>query len=128
MRSCWIRDASAGLADEDIVATITAYSADTVIDQYRRFLPVAPDEVIVAGGGTRNPALMARLGAGLPEGTVLLPLEDVGYASHQKEAIAMAVLAYETWHARPGSLPAFTGAEHPVIMGTITPGRLMQQR
>ena len=117
-----------GLADDDIVATITAYSADSVIDQYRRFLPRTPDEVIVAGGGTRNPTLMARLAAKLPRTTALLPLEDLGYASHQKEAIAIAVLANETWHGRPGTLPAFTGARHPVIMGSITPGRLTPQR
>jgi len=113
-----------GLGDDDVVATITAYSADSVVDQFARFLPRPPDEVIVAGGGTRNPTLMGRLADRLPSGTVLLPLEDVGYASHQKEAIAMAVLAYETWHGRPGTLPAFTGARHGVIMGSITPGRL----
>lgn len=117
-----------GLGDEDIVATVTAYSADSVSDQYRRFLPVAPDVVIVAGGGTRNPTLIARITAGLPPGTTMMRLEEVGYASHQKEAMAMAVLAHETWHGRPGTLPAFTGVRHPVIMGSITPGRLTQQR
>jgi anhydro-N-acetylmuramic acid kinase len=113
-----------GLADEDIVASITALSADSVSDQYRRFLPVPPDEVIAAGGGTRNPRLMARLAEQLPAGTKLLTFEDIGYASHQKEAMAMAVLAHETWHGRPGALPEFTGVRHPVLMGAINPGRL----
>ena len=112
-----------GLGDEDVVATITAYSADSVIDQYRRFLPIAPDEVICAGGGTSNPTFMARLAEKLPADARLMTLEDVGYASHQKEAIAIAVLAYETWHGRPGTLPAFTGVRHPVTMGSINPGR-----
>jgi anhydro-N-acetylmuramic acid kinase len=114
-----------GLRDEDIVASLTAFSADSVADQYRRFLPVAPDEVIVAGGGTRNPVLMARLGERLPAEAQLLTYEDLGYASHQKEAIAVAVLAYETWHGRPGTLPELTGVRHPVIMGSINPGRRM---
>ena len=114
-----------GLSDADIVATVTALSADSVVDQYRRFLPVPPDEVVAAGGGTRNPVLMARLAAQLPSGTRLLTYEDLGYASHQKEAMAMAVLAYETWHGRPGTLPAFTGVSHPVPMGAIYPGRVM---
>ena len=116
-----------GLADEDILATITAFSADSVIDQFDRFLPVPPDEVIAAGGGTRNPVLMARLAERLPTSTRLLTYEDLGYASHHKEAMAMAVLAYETWHGRPGTLPEFTGARHPVLMGAINPGQRMPQ-
>ncbi len=116
-----------GLSDVDIVASVTAYSADSVSDQYRRFLPVPPDEVIAAGGGTRNPVFMARLAEGLPDDSHLLTYEDLGYASHQKEAMAMAVLAYETWHGRPGTLPEFTGAEHAVLMGAINPGRRMPQ-
>ena len=113
-----------GLADADVVATITALSADSVADQYRRFLPIPPDEVITAGGGTRNPMLMTRLADKLSARTRLMTFEELGYASHQKEAIAMAVLAHETWHGRPGTLPAFTGARHPVLMGAIHPGRL----
>jgi anhydro-N-acetylmuramic acid kinase len=118
------RGRARGFHDADIVATVTAFSADSVADQYRRFLPRSPDEVIAAGGGTRNPVLMARLAAALP-GTRLLTYEDLGYASHAKEAMAMAVLAYETWHGRPGTLPAFTGVSHPVPMGVINLGRRM---
>ncbi len=114
-----------GLRDADVVASITALSADSVADQYRRFLPIPPDEVIVAGGGTRNPRLLARLAEQLPTDTRLSTFEDLGYASHHKEAMAMAVLAYETFHGRPGTLPAFTGADHPVIIGAINPGPRM---
>jgi anhydro-N-acetylmuramic acid kinase len=114
---------SRGLADADVVATLTALTGASVADQYRRFLPVVPDEVIVAGGGARNPVLMAGLAARLPSGARVLTLEDLGLASQQKEALAMAVLAHETWHGRPGSLPAFTGVRHPVVLGSITPGR-----
>jgi anhydro-N-acetylmuramic acid kinase len=124
-RDLLIAGRARGLRDEDIVASLTAFSADSVADQYRRFLPVAPDEVIVAGGGTRNPVLMARLGERLPAEAQLLTYEDLGNASHQKEAIAVAVLAYETWHGRPGTLPELTGVRHPVIMGSINPGRRM---
>jgi anhydro-N-acetylmuramic acid kinase len=114
-----------GYRDEDIVATITAFSADSVADQYRRFLPVAPDEVICAGGGTRNPVFMARLAEALPGDTRVMTYEDLGFVSHQKEAMAVAVLAYETFHGRPGTAPEFTGVRHPVIMGAINPGARM---
>ena len=52
------------------------------------------------------------------------PLDDLGTACHQKEAIAVAVLAYESWHGRPGSLPELTGVSHPVVLGQISRGRL----
>jgi len=116
---------SRGRRDEDIVATVTAFSADSVADQYRRFLPIEPDEVIAAGGGTRNPVFMARLAAALPARTRVLTYEDLGYVSHQKEAMAVAVLAYETFHGRPGTAPEFTGVRHPVLMGAINPGPRM---
>ncbi|CAN5609570.1 anhydro-N-acetylmuramic acid kinase [soil metagenome] len=112
-----------GLAEADIVATLTALTGASIADQYRRFLPHVPDEVIAAGGGTRNPALMAGLAARLPDGVHLMTVDELGMASHQKEALAMAVLAHETWHGRTGSLPAFTGVRQPVVLGSITPGR-----
>ncbi len=115
------RGRARSLSEADIVATVTAFSAESVADQYRRFLPVPPDEVIAAGGGTRNPVFMTRLAAALP-GARVMTYEDLGYASHQKEAMAVAVLAYETWHGRPGTLPAFTGVSHPVLMGAIDLG------
>jgi anhydro-N-acetylmuramic acid kinase len=114
---------SNGLTDADVVATLTAFSAASVADQYRRFLPRSPDEVIVAGGGTRNPTLMAELGRRLPASVVLRTVDEIGIASHQKEALAMAVIAYETWHGRPGTFPSLTGAHHATIAGSITPGR-----
>jgi anhydro-N-acetylmuramic acid kinase len=113
-----------GLGDADIVATVTAFSADSVADQYRRFLPTPPDEVIAAGGGTRNPVFMQRLAGSMPDARVMT-YEDLGFASHTKEAMAVAVLAHETWHGRPGTLPAFTGVSHPVLMGAINLGRRM---
>jgi len=110
-----------GLRDADIVATVTALTAASIADAYRRFAPAPVAEVIVGGGGRRNPTLMRmireRLG-GIPVRTH----EDVGLDSDNKEALVFALLAHETWHARPGNHPALTGARRPVVLGQITPG------
>jgi len=116
----WEQGLARGLAPEDMVATLTAFTAASIAQAYRDFLPAMPDEVIVSGGGARNLTLMAMLRAHLP-GIRVLPSDALGLGVEAKEAVAFAVLAYETWYGRPGNLPAATGARRPVILGTITP-------
>jgi len=111
-----------GLGEADIVATVTALTAAAVADACRRFAPGPVGEVIVSGGGARNPAMLAGLRDRFPPGTDVHPIERLGIASEQKEALAFAVIAHETWHARPWSVPELTGVRHPVILGSITPG------
>ena len=45
---------------------------------------------------------------------------EFGVPSQAKEAIAFAVLAYQTWHRRAGNIPSATGAERPVVLGKIS--------
>ncbi len=110
-----------GLGLDDIVATLTALTARSIADSYRRFAPVTIDEVIIGGGGRHNATLMAMLRQELAPATVVTQ-EDIGQNSDHKEALLCAVIGYETWHARPGNHPAITGATMPVMMGQITPG------
>jgi anhydro-N-acetylmuramic acid kinase len=116
----WEQGCTLGLTPEDIVATLTAFTAASIAQAYCDFLPTMPDEVIVSGGGALNPTLIAMLRGQLSDARVITS-NDVGLNVEAKEAIAFAVLAYETWHNRPGNLPAATGARHPVILGNITP-------
>ena len=117
----WAQALARGLRGEDIVATLTALTATSIANAYRRFLPQVPQEVILGGGGARNPALIATLRRQLAPARVIAH-EDVGLSSDAKEAIAFAVLAYEAIHGRPGNLPACTGAGSRVVLGKVVPG------
>ena len=109
---------------EDLVRTATVFTSLSIADALRRFvLPRARvDELIVAGGGTRNPLLMAQLAAGLPE-IEIVPASEFGIPAEAKEAFAFAVLAYEAYHGRANNLPSATGARHPAAMGKLVRGR-----
>ncbi|NDJ60189.1 MAG: anhydro-N-acetylmuramic acid kinase [Chloroflexi bacterium] len=109
-----------GLSAADIVATLTALTAHSSADAYRRFAPVPVGEVIIGGGGVRNPTLIKMLRDQLGA-TPVITHEAVGLSSDHKEALVMALLAHETWHLRPGTLPALTGATHPTVLGHLTP-------
>jgi len=118
----WQQAQQRGLSDDDFVATLTALTALTIADAYRNFLPLMPEEIIVSGGGALNPTLMDMLRDELASAR-LIPSDELGLPSEAKEAAAFALLAYETWHNRPASLPSATGARHPSVLGSITPGR-----
>lgn len=117
----WQRGTALGLSGADIVATLTMLTAASIAHAHRAFLPRLPDEVIVSGGGARNATLMHLLQQQLAPARVYVS-DEVGLPAEAKEAVAFAVLAYETWHGRSGNLPAATGASKAVVLGDITPG------
>ena len=117
----WKRGESLEMNSEDIVATVTAFTAESIARAYRDFLPAPIDEIYLAGGGAKNPTLVQMIRARVAP-TQVYQHTDLGLAPEAKEAVAFAVMAYETIHGRPGNLPSCTGAQHPVIMGDITPG------
>lgn len=114
----WGNQHHAGPAD--LVRTATVFTSLTIADAFRRFiLPrTKVDELIVAGGGARNPLIMAQLAGSLP-GIEIVPASRFGVPAEAKEAFGFAILAYETYHGRPSNLPSATGARHQVILGKI---------
>lgn len=110
-----------GLEASEIIATLTALTASNIADAYARFAPAPIQEVILGGGGRRNPVMVGMLRQLLAPAAVMTH-EDVGMDSDFKEALVFALLAHETWHTRPATLPAFTGARRASVLGAITPG------
>ncbi len=117
----WQRARRRGLAPLDILATVTAFTAHSIADAYRGFLPSMPDEVILCGGGARNTTLARWLQAELLPGRVA-PMDEFGLSARAKEAVSFAILAYQTIQGEPNNVPSATGARRPVILGKIIPG------
>jgi anhydro-N-acetylmuramic acid kinase len=106
-----------GVPMPGLITTATVLTASTIAAAVR---PYAPDELIASGGGVHNPQIMHQLAALLP-GVAIATTTDYGIDADAKEAIAFAVLAYETWRGRPSNLPSATGARRSVVLGSITP-------
>jgi anhydro-N-acetylmuramic acid kinase len=108
------------LSVPDMIASFTGMTARTIHRSFR-FAPQPVEEVILGGGGRHNVALVNMLRELLAPAK-LMTHEDVGLDSDHKEALVFALLAHETWHNRPSTLPELTGGEHPVVLGQITSG------
>jgi anhydro-N-acetylmuramic acid kinase len=96
-----------GLPLPDLIATATELTAQSIAGA------IQAQEVIASGGGVHNAWLMERLNTLL----LMRTSAEFGIDPDAKEAIAFAVLAYESARRRPGNLPSATGARHPVILG-----------
>jgi anhydro-N-acetylmuramic acid kinase len=86
-----------------------------------RWIKGTIDEVVVGGGGVRNRAVMENLTAVFAS-TPVTTFEALGWESKAFEAVAFALLAYQTMTGQWGNIPAVTGATHPVLLGAIVPG------
>jgi anhydro-N-acetylmuramic acid kinase len=108
---------------EDVVRTATIFTSLSIANAFQQFiLPRTPvDEVIVSGGGAHNSLMMVYLSAIL--GFPITFSGELGIKPEAKEALAFAVLAYESYHGRANSLPSATGANHPAVLGKLVHGR-----
>jgi anhydro-N-acetylmuramic acid kinase len=108
-----------GLSIEDLLATCSMWTAKAV-GTARRWIKGKVDEVVVGGGGVRNRSVMTHLAAVFAPVPVTT-FDTLGWDSKAFEAVAFAVLAYQTATGQWGNIPAVTGATHPVLLGTIVP-------
>jgi anhydro-N-acetylmuramic acid kinase len=128
------RCTDAGASPADVVATATAFTAATIADQYARFLPEAPHDVLLSGGGARNAtlvrhildafALQAQQGRTVPQVRLF---DELFFDAEAKEAVAFALLGYLHLTGRPGNVPSATGARAPRVLGALTPVALSEK-
>jgi anhydro-N-acetylmuramic acid kinase len=104
----------------DLVATATAFTAKSIAEAYIRFLADKVDEVILCGGGSRNPTLVKMLKEYAAPARVMV-MDDLGINADAKEAISFAILAAHTIMGKPNNVPSATGAKRSVILGKIIP-------
>jgi anhydro-N-acetylmuramic acid kinase len=113
-----------GSRKQDIVATATALTAKSIAHAVRQFVlrqRGAFKEIIVSGGGTKNQTLLAMLRNEVSEVNLQVRLSDeFGLPGEAKEAVAFAILAFQTWHRKPSNIPSATGANRPAILGKIS--------
>ncbi|UCM91327.1 anhydro-N-acetylmuramic acid kinase [Streptomyces marincola] len=105
-------------ADDDLAATVTELTARLVGAACRTH---GLTELVVSGGGVRNPVLMDRVRA-LAAPARVVPVERFGLPGQAKEAYLFALLGFLTAHGLAGSVPSATGAAAPALLGSLTPG------
>lgn len=113
------RTARPGVEGADLVATLTALTAEVVARDARA---ARLSLLVVSGGGVANPTLMRMIGERLP-GVEIVTSDAYGAPSDVKEAIAFALVGYLSAHGLPANVPSCTGATGPRVLGSFTPGR-----
>ncbi len=115
--------------DDDLVATLTRFTVESIADAYERWLPslTSETEIVLSGGGAHNPTLVMWLAERVRPARVRSS-DEFGLPVDAKEAMLFAILGAETLRGAPGNLPGATGAARPVILGQIVPGRDWPQK
>jgi anhydro-N-acetylmuramic acid kinase len=106
----------------DVLATATALTARSIGQAIRGLAKIDRyHDLFVSGGGTRNRTLMAMIGSEVANlGIEVATTDAAGVPSQAKEAIAFAVLAYQSWHGETSNIPGATGAAREVILGKLS--------
>ncbi|HUF31403.1 MAG TPA: anhydro-N-acetylmuramic acid kinase [Gemmatimonadaceae bacterium] len=109
-----------GATAEDCVATAVALTARSIGDAFARFVTEPVHELVLSGGGARNPALVSAISRALPRLTVR-SFDALFFDGEAKEAVAFALLGYLHVSRLPGNVPGATGARGPRVLGQWVP-------
>lgn len=114
------RAARAGATPEDLIATAVALTARSIGDQYRRFVREPVREVVLSGGGARNPVLVDAIARELAPVPVRR-FDELFFDGEAKEAVAFALLGWLHLEGLAGNVPTATGARGPRRLGKRSP-------
>lgn len=113
-----IRQVAVNLSTADVQATLLHLTSKTIAQAIKEYA-ADTQEIIVCGGGSKNPVLMAELQA--QTGIDIVTSDAYGVATQDMEALAFAWLAKANLESITACLPSVTGARHPSIAGCIYP-------
>ena len=110
-----------GRLDADLLATLAELTTRAVGRAIEQHLASAmqPGEIVVAGGGARNPDLMRRLAAAVRP-RIVTRSDTLGVPAQAREAMCFAILAHRTVLGLPSSWLGITGVHHPVVLGKLS--------
>ena len=108
----------------DLLRTLVEFTVCSIVSAYERFVYPCADieEVILSGGGARNPVMVSRLREKLAPVRLCLS-DDYGIPLDAKEAVGFAVLANETVCGNRANVPGVTGARDSTVLGKISIGK-----
>jgi anhydro-N-acetylmuramic acid kinase len=114
------RAARPACSDEDVVATAVWFTARSIARAVEQFIPQPVADVLLSGGGARNPALREAIAMALAP-RLVRPFGECFFDGDAKEAVAFAFLGWLHVHGRPGNVVGATGARGPRILGATYP-------
>ena len=111
-----------GLSQYDVIATLTRITAQSIVNDYKKYAPYPIDELYLCGGGALNPNITGFIQSSFP--TMKLVFLDVtGIPGSAKEAITFAFQGLEAILGRPLIVPDRVESKLPVVVGKVTPGK-----
>lgn len=114
------RAARPDCSDEDAIATAVWFTARSIGLAVERFVPQPVEDLLLSGGGAKNPALREAIAMTLSPRPVR-PFGELYFDGDAKEALAFAFLGWLHLERRAGNLPPATGARGPRILGALYP-------